>query len=167
MTETAEDYFFSSIAKQWWGFISIWKLVYGGRKEPDYCISWSTCLDETELHGLYIPCRVMGMIVLTSALASSVRFLASSTSREPGLCAPGFTTTLSNTPAKPRHGRQLLACSTANILKEKRKKVVSNERNVSTVRVWVCIDYELWIFDAGWIKESISLHPIFRLCHLC
>lgn len=88
------------------------------------------------------------MIVLTSALASSVRFLASSTRREPGLCAPGFTTMLSNTPVKPRHERQLLACSTANVHKEKRKKVVSNERNVSTVRVWVCKDYKICIFDA-------------------
>lgn len=39
------------------------------------------------------------MMVLTSALASSVSFMASRTSKKLGLSAPGFTTILSSTPA--------------------------------------------------------------------
>lgn len=38
------------------------------------------------------------MLAPTSARATWVSVLASSTNREPGLSAPGFTTTLSSTP---------------------------------------------------------------------
>lgn len=60
--------------------------------------------DEGQGPGLYVPCRVMGIMASTSALASSVSSLASSTSRQPGLSAPGFTTILSSTPR--RRGRR-------------------------------------------------------------
>lgn len=42
------------------------------------------------------------MLTPTSARPTSVSVLASSTNREPGRSAPGFTTTLSSTPAAPR-----------------------------------------------------------------
>lgn len=62
-----------------------------------------------EVSGLgswYMPCRVTGMIVSTSALASSVNVAASSSNRKPGLSAPGFTTILSSTPATQAHTGQ-------------------------------------------------------------
>lgn len=54
----------------------------------------------------YMPCSVTGMIVSTSALASSVNVVASSSNRKPGFSAPGFTTILSSTPATQAHTGQ-------------------------------------------------------------
>lgn len=45
------------------------------------------------------------MLTLTSARASSLSVLASNTKRKPGLSAPGFTTTLSRTPAASKGRR--------------------------------------------------------------
>lgn len=74
-------------------------------------------------------------MVLTSALASSVRFLASSSSRKPGLSAPGFTTMLSSTPATARQ-REVRACCLKVWLSVCVCQCVSYRRPLPWLQVW-------------------------------
>lgn len=74
-------------------------MLFGVHSKCDVKLAGRKVCHMVSGQGLYRPWRVTGMMVLTSALASSVSLVASSTSRKPGLSAPGFTTTLNSTPA--------------------------------------------------------------------